>query len=79
MDSNAALLLEKLELIQWLSTVEDSAILKKISELRKKETVDWLNSISEQEKKSIELGLQDADEGKLNPHGKAKEVYGKWL
>jgi predicted transcriptional regulator len=79
MDSNAALLLEKLELIQWLSTVEDSAILKKISELRKKETVDWWNSISEQEKKSIELGLQDADEGKLNSHDKAKEVYGKWL
>lgn len=79
MDSNAALLFEKLELIQWLSTVEDSAILKKISELRKKETVDWWNSISEQEKKSIELGLQDADEGKLNPHDKAKELYGKWL
>lgn len=50
MKSDATLLNQKLELIQWLSTVEDSSLIKKIMELRKKETSDWWNSISDQEK-----------------------------
>ena len=57
---------KKLELIQWLSTIEDPSIIEKINELRKKESSDWWNSISENEKKSIELGLKDAASGKLN-------------
>ena len=44
---------KKLELIQWLSTIEDSSIIEKINDLRKKESSDWWNSISENEKKSI--------------------------
>ncbi|UPQ78216.1 hypothetical protein M0M57_11345 [Flavobacterium azooxidireducens] len=79
MKSDATLLNQKLELIQWLSTVEDSSLIKKIMELRKKETSDWWNSISDQEKKSIDLGLKDAEEGKLNSHNKARELYEKWL
>jgi hypothetical protein len=70
---------KKLELIQWLSTIEDSTIIEKIMDLRKKESKDWWNSISESEKESIEKGLQDADAGKLNPHSNARKLYEKWL
>jgi hypothetical protein len=70
---------KKLELIQWLSTIEDSAIIEKIMDLRKKESKDWWNSISENEKESIEQGLKEADSGKLNPHSKARKLYEKWL
>jgi hypothetical protein len=70
---------KKLELIQWLSTIEDSTIIEKIMDLRKKESKDWWNSISESEKESIEKGLLDADAGKLNPHSNARELYEKWL
>jgi hypothetical protein len=70
---------KKLELIQWLSTIEDSTIIEKIMDLRKKESKDWWNSISESEKESIEKGLQDADAGKLNPHSNARKIYEKWL
>ena len=70
---------KKLELIQWLSTIEDSTIIEKIMDLRKKESKDWWNSISESEKESIEKGLQDADSGKLNPHSNARKLYEKWL
>lgn len=70
---------KKLELIQWLSTLEDSSIIEKIMELRKRESKDWWDSISESEKKSIEQGLQDAEEGKLNPHSNARKLYEKWL
>ena len=70
---------KKLELIQWLSTIEDSTIIEKIMDLRKKESKDWWNSISESEKESIEKGLNDADAGKLNPHSNARKIYEKWL
>ena len=70
---------KKLELIQWLSTLEDSSIIEKIIELRKREDIDWWNSISEDEKQSIEQGLEDAEAGKLNPHSNARKLYEKWL
>ncbi|WP_211226552.1 hypothetical protein [Pedobacter glucosidilyticus] len=79
MNVNLNILNQKLELIQWLSTIEDSSIIEKIMDLKKKESKDWWNSISESEKESIELGLKDAESGKLNPHSKARELYEKWL
>lgn len=79
MDIEINLLNKKLELIQWLSTTEDSTIIEKILDLRKKESKDWWNSISESEKESIEKGLNDADSGKLNPHSNARKLYEKWL
>ena len=79
MNSDTSILNQKLELIQWLSTIEDFSIIEKIMDLRKKETADWWNSISESEKQSIELGLKDAESGRLNSHSKARELYEKWL
>ncbi|GEP52826.1 hypothetical protein FNO01nite_34980 [Flavobacterium noncentrifugens] len=70
---------KKLELIQWLSTVEDLSVLNKIIDLKKQENKDWWNSISETEKQSVEKGLQDAEDGKLNSHSKARQLYDKWL
>ncbi len=70
---------KKLELIQWISTVEDSTIIEKIMDLRKRQNKDWWNSISENERNAIEQGLQDANSGKLNPHSNAKKLYEKWL
>ncbi|MFZ4435014.1 MAG: hypothetical protein ACOYOR_00755 [Flavobacterium psychrophilum] len=70
---------KKLELIQWLSTIEDLSVLNKISDLKKQENKDWWNSISENEKQSLEKGLQDAEAGKLSSHSKARKLYDKWL
>jgi hypothetical protein len=70
---------KKIELIQWVSSIEDESIIEKIVELRKKEDKDWWNSISENEKKAIENGLNDAEAEKLNPHSNAKKLYEKWL
>lgn len=69
---------KKLELIQWLSTIEDLKFLEKISDLilsEKKE--DWWNEISDAEKKAIEKGIEQADSGKLNSHSKARTIYGR--
>ena len=69
---------KKLELIQWLSTIEDLNFLDKISDMISRERKkDWWDEISEAEKQSIEKGIAQADAGKLNPHSKARKIYGK--
>ena len=69
----------KIELIQWLTTLEDKSLIQKIMDLRKNDSRDWWNEISEEEKKSIEIGLSDAEKGNLKPHSEARKIYGKWL
>ena len=69
----------KIELIQWLTTLEDSSLIQKIMDLRKNETKDWWNEISDAEKESIKTGLSDADNGKLKSNSEAEKIYGKWL
>ena len=69
---------KKLELIQWLSTIEDLNFLDKISDMISRERKkDWWDEVSEAEKQSIEKGIAQADAGKLNPHSKARKIYGK--
>ena len=69
----------KLELIQWLTTLEDSSLIQKIMDLRKSQTQDWWDEISESEKRSIEQGLMDAEKGKLKPNSEAEKIYERWL
>ncbi len=69
----------KLELIQWLSMVEDDALIEKVARVRDENVKDWWDEISDAEKESIELGGQDADSGKLKPHEEARAKYEKWL
>ncbi|WP_298248411.1 hypothetical protein [uncultured Christiangramia sp.] len=70
---------KKIELIQWLSTLNDESIIEKVMKLRESEKTDWWKEISNEEKKSIEKGIQDADSGKLRSHSEAKKIYEKWL
>ena len=78
MDKNLQIQNKKLELIQWLSTIEDLNFLEKISEFISRENKkDWADQISDTERQSIEKGIAQADAGKLNPHSKAREIYGK--
>ena len=66
---------EKLELIQWLISVNDVSIIEKIKSFRLKSSKDWWDEISEAEKQAIEQGLKDAEEGKLIPHNELKKKY----
>ncbi|MEI7489206.1 MAG: hypothetical protein WCJ72_17700 [Chryseobacterium sp.] len=75
----AQILHKKLELIQWLSTLEDKSIIEKLINLRKEETKDWWNTISEEEKASIEKGITDAENKNLKSHSEARKLYEKWL
>jgi len=70
---------KKIELIQWLSTLDDEFIIDKLMELRDSEKADWWSDITEEEKKSIEKGIEDADSGNLRPQSEVRKLYEKWL
>ncbi|MBB4119980.1 hypothetical protein GGR32_002292 [Mesonia hippocampi] len=70
---------KKIELIQWLSTLNDKSLIDKLMKLREKEKSDWWNEISIKEKESIEKGILDADNGNLTSHANVKGIYEKWL
>jgi hypothetical protein len=79
MKVDSQILDKKIELIQWLSSLEDKAIIEKLIQFRKSETKDWWNTISEDEEASIEKGMKDAEDKKLNAHSSARKRYEKWL
>lgn len=70
---------KKLALIQWLTSLNDVSMIDKILELKNKESKDWWDETSDEEKKSIKKGLEDANSGKLKPHSEIRKKYEKWL
>ena len=70
---------EKLDLIQWISTVDDSAVIDRIRKIREEESGDWWNFISDEERESIEKGIADADNGDVVQHSEVRKLYEKWL
>ena len=76
---NIQILDKKIELIQWLSALEDVEIIEKLMKIRQQETKDWWENVSEEEQNSIEKGISDAENGKLTPHSSARKHYEKWL
>ena len=69
----------KIELIQWLSTLEDKSIIEKILNLRKEETDDWWMNMSAAENNSIEKGIEDAENNNVTSHSEARKLYERWL
>ncbi len=74
---DAKTLNNKLELLQWLSRVEDKSIIEKLLKLRQR--VDREHTLSAKEKASIDKGIYDADKQDLMPHTEARKLYEKWL
>ena len=70
---------KKIELIQWLSTLEDQSLIDKLLKLRDAENTDWWQELSAIERASIEKGIKEAEEGKLKPHSAVRAMYEKWL
>lgn len=68
-----------MELIQWLSTIENPSVIEKISAIRDNEKEDRWMHLSAAEKESINKGIEDADAGNLKDHDQAGKIYGKWL
>jgi hypothetical protein len=55
----------KLELIKWISNLNDDKVLDLINSFRISKTdKDWWNDLSNQQKRDIELSLKELNEGK---------------
>ena len=68
----------KLELIEWLSKLEDRSTVEylKIVKDSADQSNDWWNDLSETEKAGIERGLKDVEEGRVHSHTAVKQKYG---
>ena len=70
---------KKLVLIEWISRINDFAVIDKLIELKEKEIDSDNFLISKNEQNSIDLGIEDANNGKLTAHSEVKKIYEKWL
>lgn len=78
-DMDASTLNKKIELIQWLSALEDKSVIEKLFRFRTQENKEWWNTISEAEQVSVEKGIADSENGDLHSHSQARKLYEKWL
>ena len=71
---------KKLELVQLILDTEKPVILEKIEEILKKgKSSDWWDELSIAERKAIEKGITEADNGDLIPHEEVmKQVKAKY-
>jgi len=68
----------KLELIEWLTKLEDSETLNylKIVKDSNESTEDWWHELPESVKDGIQRGLNDVTEGRIVAHEDVKKKYG---
>ena len=72
---------EKLDLIEWISKLNDTTIIDKLRELKDdySKSKDWWDTLKKEEIDSINRGLKDFEEGRTHSHDTARKVYEKYL
>ncbi|MEI6434394.1 MAG: hypothetical protein WCP32_06080 [Bacteroidota bacterium] len=68
----------KLELIEWLTKLEDDDTLDYLKVVKESCNVheDWYNDLTAEQKSGIERGLQDIKNGRVISHKDIKLKYG---
>ena len=69
---------KKLELMNLLLQTQEERVLAKLKKVFEEEETDWWSEISEEERKEIETGLNQADAGDLIPYAEVKKHFAKW-
>ncbi len=72
---------EKLDLIEWISKLNDTRVIDKLRELKDdySKSSDWLDNLKKEEIDSIDRGLKDFEEGKIHSHDIVRKVYERYL
>ncbi len=70
--------IEKLNLIKWLTDVQEPSVIERFIALKNDQQGDWWEQISEDEKSEIEEGLAQADKGEVFSHEEVMSKYQKW-
>lgn len=68
----------KLELIQWLTHLDDDDTISYLKIVKDSSETgnDWWQDLSDEQKRGIERGLRDIDAGRVTPHDQVKKEYG---
>ena len=73
---------EKLDIIQRICEIQDNDLIdliKNIIDIPHVTKSDWWDQITQEEKESINRGLNDLQQGKLYSHDQIRKKYEKWL
>ncbi len=70
---------EKIKLIEWITRIQDFKTIEKLLKIRNESPTDWWDELSEFERKEIELGLKDLEDGNTIEHIEVKKLYEKYL
>jgi hypothetical protein len=67
----------KLELIEWLTKLDNNDTIEYLKIIKDTDSSDdWWNVLSTEQRKGIERGLKDIDEGRVVPHEEVRLKYG---
>jgi len=69
---------EKLNLIKWLTSVDEPAVIERFIALKKEQHLDWWDTITDDERAEIEQGIAEADRGEILSHEEVMSKYQKW-
>lgn len=61
----------KINLINWLSTIQEEDILNQVEKIQK-ERSDWWDTISNEDKKAINEGLEQLEKGEYLTHSQVR-------
>ncbi len=68
----------KLELIEWLIKLEDDETIQYLKVVKDSRPDDhnWWDDLDASQRKGIEQGLKDIDNGLVTPHDEVRKKYG---
>ncbi len=69
---------EKLNLIKWLTSVDEPSVIQQFIALKNRQQNDWWDNISDEELAEIEEGLAQADNGEVIAYEEVMSKYQKW-
>ena len=73
---------EKVDIIQRICEIQDNDLIdliKNIIDIPANANSDWWDTVTQEERDSINRGLNDLDEGKVYAHDQIRKKYEKWL
>lgn len=69
--------IKKIELIEWLTKIEDEGLINKIADLKKESETDWWDSLTNEQQEDIQAGLDDIEAGKKQIFSNSISKYNK--
>jgi hypothetical protein len=67
--------IRKIELIEWLTKLQDKDLINKMESLRKSSEADWWDSLTAEQQEDIEAGVVDLEAGRKKEFKKVLSKY----